>query len=503
LVHDSEFRVMRANRALLERLAKSAADLSGQPCEEVLPRVNSVWRNCPYCPATEDGFYEGKDQCFGGTAMVSTSSYVDQNTKQKGTIHVVRDITERNLAEEKYKLLFEQMQEGVFATTPDGKLVDCNEALVRMLGYDSRSELMDLNVDTQLYGSAERREAFRREVEQNNYVRNFEVVLRRKDGSLLAALESSFATRGPDGKIERYQGFLLDITEKKRAEDEIRRRNRELNALNAMAVIATQSFDLDEILSLTLRQVLSLLGADTGSIYLSDFESDTFRRRAGWGQRPVDRSRLAEVQFHEGFGDLVTRSRTEVLTAEYLPHLPQTVADFIRSDGFSSWIWVLLWSKDRPVGIMGIGSSDNREYTNNDENLLVAVGRQLATTIEKVRLYEETCKAYEDLRHTQEQLLQSEKMSAVGQLIAGVAHELNNPLTAILGYAQLLESEELNERSADYVAKLFKQAQRTHRVVQNLLSFARQRKPQKQNVDVRRVLEETLTLRDYDLRVNN
>src|SRR6266487_3108927 len=94
-----------------------------------------------------------------------------------------------------------------------------------------------------------------------------------------AAMESSFATRGVAGKIERYQGFLLDMTEKKRAEDEIRRRNRELNALNAMAVIATQSFDLDEIMSLTLRQVLSLLGADSGSVFLSDTESDTFRRR--------------------------------------------------------------------------------------------------------------------------------------------------------------------------------------------------------------------------------
>ena len=64
-------------------------------------------------------------------------------------------------------------------------------------------------------------------------------------------------------------------------------------------------------------------------------------------------------------------------------------------------------------------------------------------------------RAYEDLRRTQEQLLQSEKMSAVGQLISGVAHELNNPLTAILGYAQLLESEGLSSRAADFVAKFF------------------------------------------------
>jgi two-component system NtrC family sensor kinase len=84
-----------------------------------------------------------------------------------------------------------------------------------------------------------------------------------------------------------------------------------------------------------------------------------------------------------------------------------------------------------------------------------------------------------------------------------VAHELNNPLTAILGYAQLLESEGLNERAQDYVAKMFKQAQRTHRVVQNLLSFARQRKPERAEVDIRKVLEETLALRDYDLKVNN
>ena len=293
------------------------------------------------------------------------------------------------------------------------------------------------------------------------------------------------------------------MTEKRRAEDEMRRRNRELNALNAMAVMATQSFDLDEILNLTLRQVVSLLGAESGAVYLSDSDAPTYRRRAAWGQRSRDRSRPAEIRFAEGFGDLVMRSRTEVITTEYLPHLTGAVLEFIRSDSDGSWIWVLFWGKDKSDRHHGFAQPAEYEYSSGEENLMVAISRQLATTIEKVRLYEETCKAYEDLRRTQEQLLQSEKMSAVGQLIAGVAHELNNPLTAILGYAQLLESEGLNERARTIVGKMFKQAQRTHRVVQNLLSFARQRKPERTEVDMRKVLEETLTLRDYDLKVNN
>ncbi len=484
LAHDSEFRIIKANQSLLQRLEQAPFDVVGNYCELVLPRKHSDWKGCPYCARGDADFVEGADPCFGGFSMVSTSSYNEHASKQKGTIHVVRDTTDRRAAEDKYRLLFEQVQEGVFVATPEGKLLDCNDAFVKMLGYDNREELMVLNIETELYASPEQREAFRREVEQHNYVRNFEITLRKKDGTLLTAAESSFGSRDPAGRIDRYQGFVLDMSEKKRVEDDMRRRNRELNALNAMAVIATQSFDLDEILNLTLRQVVSLFGAESGSIFLSDEDECIFRRRAAWGQRNQDRARSAEVTFPDGFGDLIMRSRTEVITQEYLPHLPPLVADFVRADGMRSWIWVLLWSKDAPMAIMGVSSREDHEYSSNDESLLVAIGRQLATTIEKVRLYEETCRAYEDLRRTQEQLLQSEKMSAVGQLIAGVAHELNNPLTAILGYAQLLESEGLNDRASDFVRKLFKQAQRTHRVVQNLLSFARQRTPQKQEVPI-------------------
>ncbi len=509
LVHDSEYRIMKANRALLTRLGRSPLEVVESTCDQVLPHDRTEWQGCPYCTHITAEFAEGADPCFGGSSLVSTSSYVwtpsysdDDRQKELGTIHIVRDTTEYRAAEQKYRLLFEQVHEGVFVADRHGKLLDCNNALVTMLGYAQRDDLLALNADA-LYASLEQRGKLLRQIETHNHVRSFEVQLRKRDGSTLAAVETSFATRNAAGEIERYQGFLLDVTEKKRAEDEIRRRNRELHVLNAIAVIATQSFDLDEILSLTLRQVIHLFNAETGSVYLTEHGSDKLRRRASWGHRTEMGLLHPELILSHESWEAIVRMRVEVLTPKHLTRLPEPVTNFIRAEGLRSWMWAILWGKDEPLGVMGISSREEREFTASDEKLVIAIGRQLATTVDKIRLYEETSRAYEDLCRTQEQLLQSEKMSAIGQLIAGVAHELNNPLTAILGYAQLLENEALGERSRDFVRKLFTQAQRTHRLVQNLLSFARQRKPQKIEVDVPRVLEDTLVLREYDLKRSN
>jgi signal transduction histidine kinase len=115
----------------------------------------------------------------------------------------------------------------------------------------------------------------------------------------------------------------------------------------------------------------------------------------------------------------------------------------------------VLWSKGRPQGGLVVGSRTPREFSPADANLLIAVGSQISNATERALLYDESRQAYQNLRRTQEQLLNSEKMAAVGQLISGVAHELNNPLTAILGYSQLLSASafEFGLRPSSYVRR--------------------------------------------------
>jgi PAS domain S-box-containing protein len=500
-VHDAEYRVLRANQALLNRLGVAHEEISGQECERVLPGGESSWRQCPYCSSTD--WLGHEDPCLGGFSMVSTSAYTGEDPDRPGTVHIIKDLTEARATEERYALLFNHMQEGVFVSTPEGKIVDCNDAFVKMLGYSGKDEILKLDVADSLYVNPEHRERFLSEMSQQGHVRNFEYLLRRKDGREINVIESSVATREPGGRTDRYQGIVLDVTEMKRAEEEIRRRNRELYVLNNIAVTFNQSFDLEEILQLMLLQIVELLSTDTAAVYLFEEENSLLRRKAAYGHRSSFVTENDGIPLPPEFVEAVKAEHAEIVDQEHLPQLPEILKKIVDLEDMRSWMWVMLWRKEKVLGVLATSSRVQRKFSSSEENILIAVGRQLATTIEKVQLYHETRQAYEDLRRTQEQLLQSEKMSAVGQLISGVAHELNNPLTAILGYTQLLETEELTPRVLDFIRKLQKQAHRTQKIVQNLLSFARQQKPRRVHVDLRSVIEDTIALRDYDLKVNN
>ncbi len=104
----------------------------------------------------------------------------------------------------------------------------------------------------------------------------------------------------------------------------------------------------------------------------------------------------------------------------------------------------------------------------------------------------------------QQQLIQSEKLSAIGELISGIAHELNNPLTGVMGYSQLLQMRaDLDERARESLVKINHLAARCQKIVQNLLSFARKQRPERKLTSINEILERTVELRSYELLVNN
>jgi len=107
-------------------------------------------------------------------------------------------------------------------------------------------------------------------------------------------------------------------------------------------------------------------------------------------------------------------------------------------------------------------------------------------------------------KQLQQQLIQSEKLSAIGELISGIAHELNNPLTGVMGYSQLLQlREDLDDRAKESLLKINNLALRCQKIVQNLLSFARKQKPERTLSDINEIMEKTVELRIYELQVNN
>jgi PAS domain S-box-containing protein len=364
-----------------------------------------------------------------------------------GVTVLARDITALRKNEARFTELFESLQEGIYIVTAEDRIIDVNPALVRMLGYDSKEELLSRSFGDILPDEAQRR-LWRQQVDTQSKPQGREITLTRKDGTPVVCLNTAGAVRDTSGHVVRYHGSLMDITERREME-------RRLHQQQEFARRLVDSFpDLIFVL-------------DTGGRYT--FVSPRVKDVLGYDP--------------EDIRELELGGRTHL---EDRPALLSLFAEVVAGRQSFASLEVRVRNKQGDWRRLRCHFSPFFDETGKIEGVIVS-GRDVT-----------------DLKRLEEQLIQAEKLAAMGQMLAGVAHELNNPLTAILGVTELLGERGGFEPDTKRQLELtHRQARRAARIVQNLLEFSRPAAPQKKAVDVNSLLERTLQLHEHSLRRNN
>ena len=354
-----------------------------------------------------------------------------------------RDVTEQREKEMRFTELFETLQEGVYFSTPDGNLLDANPALVSILGYVEKSELMAAEPAALNFDAGQ--PVLGRAVDDRGGVRTREIKLRRKDGSAAIFLDSSRAVWDTSGNIIRYQGTLVDITEKRKME-------RQLEQQDEFRSRLLESFP-DLILVVDLEERYT-------------FVSSRARELLGYEPHEMLGKKISELEDHApemaSLYHTVVSGKQAFASAEYAAR---------HRDG--SW------------------------------RTMRAAGSQLVDAEGKISGVIMSVRDITVERKLEQQIVQSERLAAMGAMIGGVAHELNNPLTSIMGVSELLQDTETNETSRKQLAMLQQQARRAAEIVQNLTYFSRPPAAGKSKINLAEVVERTLNLHAYSLRKNN
>ncbi len=214
--HDEAGNVLRVNRSLAEFIGVPPQELIGVNMSALLATGSETpSRSCPFCRSTGEGAGEYVHPVLERIFLVSTSLVHGASSEVLQTIHVLKDITDRREAERRYRELFDNIQEGLFFSTPDGRFVEVNDALVRMLGYGTREELLQADVRNQVYFSPQHLTELTELIERQGLLRNHEQTLRRKDGTPVHVLTNAFAVRDAQDRMLQYRGLMLDISGRK------------------------------------------------------------------------------------------------------------------------------------------------------------------------------------------------------------------------------------------------------------------------------------------------
>ena len=229
---NEECSIQRANRALVELVGLELSQIIGKHCYEVLHRLDKPREDCPALRFLKTGTEARGDleePWLGKIFDLTTSPLRDSSGALKGSVNVLRDITARQRAEEalraseaQFRRFIENLPLGVYRSTPDGRVLMANPALLRMLGYDSWQELAFRNVEGEGFEAGYPRSAFREQIEREGEARGLEAAWKRRDGSVIFVRESARAFRADDGRVLYYDGIVEDVTERRRLEEQLR-----------------------------------------------------------------------------------------------------------------------------------------------------------------------------------------------------------------------------------------------------------------------------------------
>jgi PAS domain S-box-containing protein len=360
-----------------------------------------------------------------------------------GASVLARDITGQREKEQRFTQLFESLQEGVYISSPEGKLLEVNPALVSILGYGSKDELLNLTPE-QLSVSAGAGPVLGRTGAESGRTRTREVRLRRKDGGIAVCVDTSSGVMD-EGKVVRYNGTLVDVTEKRALEQQVQGQEEFRRHL-------LESFP-DLILVLDLKGQYTFVSARIGELL-------------GYGPEHLIGKTVEDAENTSpelaALYRAVASGETSLTSREYGSR---------HRDG--SWRTMLgmasplLDAEGKPAGVI--------------------ISVRDVTTEKKL----------------EQQIIQSERLAAMGQMIGGFAHELNNPLTSILGMAELLQEGETSEGARKQLGILHKEARRAAEIVQNLQYFARPPAPGRSQVNLNELVQRTVQMQAYPLRKSN
>jgi len=290
----------------------------------------------------------------------------------------------------------------------------------------------------------------------------------------------------------------------RRSEQALRRRNQELAALVEINRMVTSSLDLDGVLKTTIRGIQEILQVEAGSLILVDEEADrlvfrtTFSPEQGWITGRT-------IQPGEGIvGHVVESGESQLVNNVERDRYFSSEVDEEAGITSRTILCVPLEVHDQVVGAIEVINRLDGVFTDQDLELLQAMAASVAVAVENANLYSELADFAKELERSQAQLVQAEKMAAIGRLAASIAHEINNPLQAIHNTLHLSLHESLSDdKRLQYLGMAQGEVQRLIEIVQRMLDFYRPSRGAVVSTDVNSVLENVLALSQKRLQHGN